>query len=172
MRKNPDSRDPVSEKAPFAITPVPFPDRVPHCLSHKVVTKSYHCLQHLPSANSRKLNPRVIHASRGYLLYMSEIPGLLQGKRAASLLELWERAWTSQGRRWGPRAVQDDVRTKKPPKDRVLGRIFLRDQRPRDVPDRNFMNGAFFCFSRHGMAGMSRDLGWELDTHEGLLEKF
>ena len=51
-----------------------------------------------------------------------------------------------------------------------LGRIFLGHQGPRcrDIPDKNFMQVAFFCCFRHGVAGMSRDLG----QHAPDLEKF
>ena len=54
-------------------------------------------------------------------------------------------------------------------KIKFSGRIFLGHQgpttsgyprpRPQDVPDKSFMQGALFCCSRQGIAGMSRDLG-------------
>ena len=42
-----------------------------------------------------------------------------------------------------------------------LGGIFLGHPGPRrrDIPDKNFMQVAFFCCFRQGVAGMSRDLG-------------
>ena len=45
-----------------------------------------------------------------------------------------------------------------------MGRIFLGHQGPRhrDIPDRNLMQVAFFCGFRHGVAGISRDLGWDV----------
>ena len=47
-----------------------------------------------------------------------------------------------------------------------LGRIFLGHQGPRrrDVPDKNFMQVAFFCCFRQGVAGMSWDLGWDVSV--------
>ena len=59
---------------------------------------------------------------------------------------------------------------KKQLKDKGLGRIFLGHQGPtrRDLPDKIFMQGAFFCSFRHGMAGMSRDLRREVPGSEKL----
>ena len=44
---------------------------------------------------------------------------------------------------------------------KFLGGIFLGHPGPRrrDIPDKNFMQVAFFCCFREGAAGMSRDLG-------------
>ena len=50
---------------------------------------------------------------------------------------------------------------KKQPKHKVLGGIFLGHPGPRrrDIPNQDFMQKAFFCCFRQGVAGMSRDLG-------------
>ena len=40
--------------------------------------------------------------------------------------------------------------------------------RRRDIPDKNFMQVAFFCCFRHGVAGMSRDLGRDVPDLEKL----
>ena len=47
---------------------------------------------------------------------------------------------------------------------KFLGRIFLGHPGPRrrDIPDKNFMQVAFFCRFRKGVAGMSRDLGRDI----------
>ena len=49
---------------------------------------------------------------------------------------------------------------------KFLGRIFLGHPGPRrrDIPDKNFMQVAFFCC----LAGMSRDLGWDVPDLEKL----
>ena len=59
---------------------------------------------------------------------------------------------------------------KKQPKHKVLGGIFLGHPGPRrrDIPDKNFMQVAFFCCFRHGVAGMSRDLGRDVPDLEKL----
>ena len=51
-----------------------------------------------------------------------------------------------------------------------LGRIFLGHPEPRrrDIPDKNFMQVAFFCCFRQGVAGMSRDLGRDVPDLEKL----
>ena len=53
---------------------------------------------------------------------------------------------------------------------KLLGRIFLGHQGPRrrDIPDKNFMQVAFFCCFRQGVAGMSRDLGRDVPGLEKL----
>ena len=53
---------------------------------------------------------------------------------------------------------------------KFLGRIFLGHPGPRrrDIPDKNFMQVAFFCCFRHGVAGMFRDLGWDVPDLEKL----
>ena len=53
---------------------------------------------------------------------------------------------------------------------KFLGGIFLGDQGPRrrDIPDKNFMQVAFFCSFRQGVAGMSRDLGRDVPDVEKL----
>ena len=53
---------------------------------------------------------------------------------------------------------------------KFLGRIFLGHPEPRrrDVPDKNFLQVAFFCCFRHGVAGMSRDLGRDVPDLEKL----
>ena len=52
----------------------------------------------------------------------------------------------------------------------LLGGIFLRHQGPRrrDIPDKNFMQVAFVCCFRQGVAGMSRDLGRDVPDLEKL----
>ena len=40
--------------------------------------------------------------------------------------------------------------------------------RRRDIPDKNFRQVAFFCCFRHGVAGMSRDLGRDIPDLEKL----
>ena len=53
---------------------------------------------------------------------------------------------------------------------KFLGRIFLGHPAPRrrDIPDKNFMQVAFFCCFRQGVAGMSRDLGRDVPDLEKL----
>ena len=53
---------------------------------------------------------------------------------------------------------------------KFLGRIFLGSPGPRrrDIPDKNFMQVAFFCCFRQGVAGMSRDLGRDVPDLEKL----
>ena len=53
---------------------------------------------------------------------------------------------------------------------KFLGRIFLGHPGPRrrDIPDKNFMQVAFFCCFREGVAGMSRDLGRDVPDLEKL----
>ena len=53
---------------------------------------------------------------------------------------------------------------------KFLGGIFLAHQGPRrqDIPDKNFMQVAFVCCFRHGVAGMSRDLGRDVPDMEKL----
>ena len=53
---------------------------------------------------------------------------------------------------------------------KLLGGIFLGHQGPRrrDIPDKNFMQVAFFCCFRQGVAGMSRDLGRDVPDLEKL----
>ena len=53
---------------------------------------------------------------------------------------------------------------------KFLGRIFLGHPGPRrrDIPDKNFMQVAFFCCFRQGVAGMSRDLGRDVPDLEKL----
>ena len=50
------------------------------------------------------------------------------------------------------------------------GGIFLGYQGPRrwDIPDKNFMQVAFFCCFRQGVARISRDLGWDVPDLEKL----
>ena len=57
-----------------------------------------------------------------------------------------------------------------PDKTKFLGRIFPGHQGPRlrDIPDKNFMQVAFFCCFRQGVAGMSRDLGRDVPDLEEL----
>ena len=45
-------------------------------------------------------------------------------------------------------------------------RVGMSWPRPWYVPDQNFMQGAFFCCFRHGMAGMSRNLGRDVSGSE------
>ena len=51
---------------------------------------------------------------------------------------------------------------------KFLGGIFLGHPGPRrqDIPDKNFMQVAFFCCFRQGVAGMSRDLGRDVPNLE------
>ena len=61
--------------------------------------------------------------------------------------------------------------TEKQPKHKVLlGGRFLGHQGPRrrDIPDKNSMQVAFFWCFRQGVAGMSRDLGWDVPDLEKL----
>ena len=53
---------------------------------------------------------------------------------------------------------------------KFLGGIFLGHPGPRrrDIPDKNFMQLAFFCCFRQGVAGMSRDLGRDVPDLEKL----
>ena len=53
---------------------------------------------------------------------------------------------------------------------KFLGGIFLGHPGPRrrDIPDKNFMQVAFFCCFRQGVAGMSRDLGRDVPDLEKL----
>ena len=53
---------------------------------------------------------------------------------------------------------------------KFLGRIFVGHPGPRrrDIPDKNFMQVAFFCCFRQGVAGMSRDLGRDVPDLEKL----
>ena len=58
---------------------------------------------------------------------------------------------------------------------KFLGGIFLGHPGPRrrDIPDKNFMQVAFFCCFRQGGAGMSRDLGRDvLDLENFMQENF
>ena len=57
---------------------------------------------------------------------------------------------------------------------KFLGGIFLGHPGPRrrDVPDKNFMQVAFFCCFRQGVAGMSRDLGRDVPDLEKLYAVF
>ena len=65
-----------------------------------------------------------------------------------------------------PHATQEGK--KKKLKIKLLGRIFLGHQGPRrrDIADKTFMEVAFFCCIRHGVAGMSRDLGRDVPDLE------
>ena len=53
---------------------------------------------------------------------------------------------------------------------KFLGRIFLGHPGPRrrDIPDNNFMQVAYLCCFRQGVAGMSRDLGRDVPGAPGL----
>ena len=53
---------------------------------------------------------------------------------------------------------------------KFLGGIFLGHPGPsrRDIPDKNFMQAAFFCCFRQGVGGMSRDLGRDVPDLEKL----
>ena len=53
---------------------------------------------------------------------------------------------------------------------KFLGRIFLGHPGPRrrDIPNKNFMQVAFFCCFRKGVAGMSPDLGRDVPDLEKL----
>ena len=51
-----------------------------------------------------------------------------------------------------------------------MGGIFLGHPGPRrrDIPDKNFMQVAFFCRFGQGVAGMCRNLGWDVQDLEKL----
>ena len=53
---------------------------------------------------------------------------------------------------------------------KFLGGIFLGHPGPRrrDIPDKNFVQVAFFCCFRQGVAGMPRDLGRDVPDLEKL----
>ena len=53
---------------------------------------------------------------------------------------------------------------------KFLGGIFLGHPGPRrrDIPDKNFMQVAVFCWFKQGVAGMSRDLGRDVPDLEKL----
>ena len=57
---------------------------------------------------------------------------------------------------------------------KCLGGIFLGHPRPRrwDIPDRNFMQVAFFCCFRQGVAGMSWDLGRDVPDLENFMQEY
>ena len=58
---------------------------------------------------------------------------------------------------------------------KFLGGIFLGHPGPRrrDIPDKNFMQVALFCCFRHGVAGISRDLGRDVpDLKKFMQENF
>ena len=59
---------------------------------------------------------------------------------------------------------------KNSPNIKFLGGIFLGHPGPRrrDIPEKNFMQVAFFCCFRQGVAGMSRDLGRDVPDLEKL----
>ena len=50
----------------------------------------------------------------------------------------------------------------------LLGGILPRR---RDIPDKNFMQVAFFCCFRPGVAGMSRDLGRDVPDLENFMQE-
>ena len=58
-------------------------------------------------------------------------------------------------------------------KIKFLGGIFLKHQGPRrrDIPDKHFLQVAFFCGFRQGVARMSRDLGRDVPDLEKLYAK-
>ena len=58
-------------------------------------------------------------------------------------------------------------------KIKFCGRILLGHQGSRrwDIPDKNFMQVAFFCCFRHGVAGMSWDLGWDVRTWKNFMQE-
>ena len=57
---------------------------------------------------------------------------------------------------------------------KLLGGMFLGHpgSRRRDIPDKNFMQVAFFCCFRHGVAGISRDLGRDVPDLERLIPNY
>ena len=66
---------------------------------------------------------------------------------------------------------KSQVRKKKRKKNiKFLGGIFLGHPGPtrRDIPDKNFMQVAFLCCFRQGVARMSRDLGRDVPELEKL----
>ena len=71
---------------------------------------------------------------------------------------------------WKLRIFHHSQEGKNSLKIKLLGRIFLGHQGPRrrDIPDKNFMQVAFFCCFRQGAAGMSRDLGRDVPGLEKL----
>ena len=56
---------------------------------------------------------------------------------------------------------------------KFLGGIFLGHPGPRrrDIPDKNFMQVAFFCCFRQGVAGMSRVLGRDVPDVENFMQE-
>ena len=66
------------------------------------------------------------------------------------------------------RGTPNQVRKKTSLNIKFLGGIFLGHPGPRrrDIPDKNFMQVAFFCCFRQGVAGMSRDLGRDVPDLE------
>ena len=71
---------------------------------------------------------------------------------------------------WGTRGLHPGFRSKNSLNIKFLGGIFLGHPGPRhrDIPDKNFMQLAFFCCLRQGVAGMSRDLGRDVPDLEKL----
>ena len=55
-----------------------------------------------------------------------------------------------------------------------LGGTFLGHQGPRrrDIPDKNFMQVSFFCCFRHGVAGISQDLGRDVPDLENFMQEY
>ena len=56
---------------------------------------------------------------------------------------------------------------------KFLDGIFLGHPGPRrcDIPDKNFMQVAFFCCFRQGVARMSRDLGRDVPDLENFMQE-
>ena len=56
---------------------------------------------------------------------------------------------------------------------KFLGGIFLGHPGPSrlDIPDKNFMQVAFFCCFRQGVARMSWDLGWDVPDLENFMQE-
>ena len=88
----------------------------------------------------------------------------------------WNAKGSSENGLFTPRAlffIPHSQEGKNSLKVKFLGRIFLGHKGPRrrDIPDKNFMQVAsFFCF-RQGVAGTSRDLGWDVPDWKTLYKK-
>ena len=89
----------------------------------------------------------------------------------------WQTWWATRVSRKPPSPLSffslDFSKTqvrKNSPNIKFLGGIFLGHPGPRrrDVPDKNFMQAAFFCCFRQGVAGMSRHLGRDVPDLEKL----
>ena len=95
------------------------------------------------------------------------------GKTSSMSSKCPTRAWRFPTKQRGLMERSKNQERKSSPKTMFLGGIFLGHQGPRrrDIPDKNLMQVAFFCCFRHGVAGMSRDLGRDVQDLEKLYER-